>query len=146
MSRFSTFFAQVFSGKGRSLKWEALLQIIWVLVGTAIFVCTSRPTPPIQLFLHLFHLILLAYSLFLRLLLLLLLIFSILLILFIPFFRPLFLFLLCSLFIFLLFLLSSSGSQLWRTSCPTLRERRRGGTNQDNFTFQTPRDPQSSGS
>ena len=29
---------------------------------------------------------------------------------------------------------------------PTLRERRRGGTNQDNFTFQTPRDPQSSGS
>ena len=73
MSRFSTFFAQVFSGKGRSLKWEALLQIIWVLVGTAIFVCTSRPTPPIQLFLHLFHLLLPDYSLFLRLLLLLLL-------------------------------------------------------------------------
>ena len=73
MSRFSTFFAQVFSGKGRTLKWEALLQIIWVLVGTAIFVCTSRPTPPIQLFLHLFHLLLPDYSLFLRLLLLLLL-------------------------------------------------------------------------
>ena len=58
LSRFSTFFAQVFSGKGRSLKWEALPQIIWVPVGTAIVVCTSRPTPPIQLFLHLFHLLL----------------------------------------------------------------------------------------
>ena len=142
MSRFSTFFAQVFSGKGRSLKWEALLQIIWVLVGTAIFVCTSRPTPPIQLFLHLFHLLLPDYSLFssvssscsFS-------IFSILLILFFP----LFLFLLCPLSIILVFSLSS-GSQLWRTSCPTLRERRRGGTNQDNFTFQTPRSPQSSGS
>ena len=63
--------------------------MIWVLLVTAIFVCTSRPTPPIQLFLHLFHLLLPDYSLFSSVssscsys------IFSILLILFLPFSSP----------------------------------------------------------